>query len=227
MSGKQQGWERHAGSATPRCRRLAAAAAAMQPLAFRSDRSAPLQQGGLPMSAPGGTAAVPAGGRPLGGDAGYKRLVGAAAPRPCRLLALARAAPAARHAGEICRPFSSLNPCRTPNCPQVRLLGRAFYAGECPPREQEEEVPAGQRTVRRDKVRAGQAAALLPPAAASPSALTRCSTGGSWQPPCIPGCCPHAGWSHAWLMFAAALLPPLPPNSALTHMPHPPSIPPC
>jgi len=35
---------------------------------------------------------------------------------------------------------------------QVWLLARAFYAGECPPREPEEEVPAGQRTVRRDKV---------------------------------------------------------------------------
>ncbi|KAL4430030.1 hypothetical protein ABPG77_004400 [Micractinium sp. CCAP 211/92] len=33
----------------------------------------------------------------------------------------------------------------------VRLLGRAFYAGECPPREPEEEVPAGARTIRRDK----------------------------------------------------------------------------
>lgn len=36
---------------------------------------------------------------------------------------------------------------------QVRLLARAFYSGECPPREPEEEVPAGQRIVRRDKVR--------------------------------------------------------------------------
>lgn len=33
----------------------------------------------------------------------------------------------------------------------VRLLGRAFYAGECPPREPDEEVPAGARTIRRDK----------------------------------------------------------------------------
>lgn len=33
----------------------------------------------------------------------------------------------------------------------VRLLGRAFYAGECPPREPEEEMPAGARTIRRDK----------------------------------------------------------------------------
>ncbi|EFN56571.1 hypothetical protein CHLNCDRAFT_51546 [Chlorella variabilis] len=51
--------------------------------------------------------AAAGGGRSLGGDAGYKRL--------------------------------------------VRLLGRAFYSGECPPREAEEEVPAGARSTRRDK----------------------------------------------------------------------------
>lgn len=50
----------------------------------------------------------------------------------------------------------------------VRLLGRAFYAGECPPREPEEELPAGARTIRRDKAsccrRGGlQAWWLMPP----------------------------------------------------------------
>lgn len=49
-------------------------------------------------------------GRPLGGEAGYKRL--------------------------------------------VRLLARAFYSGECPPKEVDaEDVPAGARATRRDKVR--------------------------------------------------------------------------
>lgn len=72
----------------------------------------------------------PAGGRTLGGDAGYKRL--------------------------------------------VRLLGRAFYAGECPPKEAEEEVPAGARSTRRDKVRTSASAAA--------SQRRFSAAVGTWQP---------------------------------------------
>ena len=36
----------------------------------------------------------------------------------------------------------------------IRLLARAFYAGECPPKDVEpDDIPAGARTIRRDKVR--------------------------------------------------------------------------
>lgn len=56
----------------------------------------------------------------------------------------------------------------------VRLLGRAFYAGECPPKEADEEVPAGQRVIRRDKVRGRPTACRrrLPPPAAHQLAST-------------------------------------------------------
>ena len=112
------------------------------------------------------SAATP-GGRALGGEAGYKRL--------------------------------------------VRLLARAFYAGECPPREPEEEVPAGARTTRRDKVRRGGGARRL-------SAPAAAAARGPGQPPDLPatpsprtrtttpawGCCcwtcwpRRAGTSRTW-----------------------------
>ena len=71
----------------------------------------------------------------------------------------------------------------------VRLLARAFYAGECPPKEPEpEDVPAAARGVRKDKVGFQRPPAGLLPlscAAGNQGKFAQAPT-TNLQPHCLP-----------------------------------------